>query len=113
VHEYSLVEALMERVVAEAAARKALAVHRVSVRVGALAGVEPDLLATAFEMSREGTVCATALLHVVRVAAEWVCGSCGLAVPEGDELVCASCGARARLAAGDELMLDQIEMEVP
>ncbi len=90
----------MERVVAEATARKALAVHRVSVRVGALAGVEPDLLATAFEMCREGTVCAAALLDVVRVPAEWVCASCGLAVPEADELVCASCGGAGTARCG-------------
>ena len=112
-HEYSLVEAIMERVVAEARARNALSVHRVSVRVGALAGVEPELLVTAFEIWREGTGCSDAVLDVVRVPAEWVCVSCRLAIPEGEVLACASCGGRVRLAAGDELLLDRIEMEVP
>jgi hydrogenase nickel incorporation protein HypA/HybF len=112
-HEHSLVEAIMERVVAEASARNALSVHRVSVRVGALAGVEPELLVTAFEIWREGTVCSGAVLDVVRVQAEWVCVSCRLGVPDGEALACLLCGGNVRLAAGDELLLDRIEMEVP
>lgn len=112
-HEYSLVASLLERVVAEAVARQAIEVHRVSLRVGALSGVEPELLETAFEMCREGTVCAGASLHVVRVPARWVCAACAREVPEGEVLACVACGGGARLAAGGELVLDQIEMEVP
>jgi hydrogenase nickel incorporation protein HypA/HybF len=113
VHEYSLVAELVERVLAEAAARKALAVHRVSLRVGSLSGVEPELLETAFEMCREGTLCSGARLDVVRVDARWVCASCEVEFPVGAVLTCASCGGVARLVAGGELVLDQIEMEVP
>ena len=43
-HEYSLVEALVRRVEAEARKRQALAVHGLSVRVGELAGVDAELV---------------------------------------------------------------------
>ena len=39
-HEYSLMVALMERVEEEAAAHRALAVHRVRVRIGELSGID-------------------------------------------------------------------------
>jgi Zn finger protein HypA/HybF involved in hydrogenase expression len=36
-----------------------------------------------------------------------------LTVPAGAVLRCAACGAPARLVSGDEIVLEQIEMEVP
>jgi len=111
-HEFSLVQALIERVEAEAAARHATAVHRLSVRIGELSAVEPELLSTAFEAYREGTVCRQAGLHVERVPARWVCRSCGRALEKGGVLRCAECGGPGRLAAGDEIVLASIEMEV-
>ena len=47
-HELAVCQALLERVEAMAAARGARAVKRVTVRVGPLSGVEPQLLASAF-----------------------------------------------------------------
>ena len=59
-HEYSLVEALISRVEAEARQRGALKVHGLSVRVGELAGVDPELFQTAYDTFRAGTLCAEA-----------------------------------------------------
>ena len=113
-HEYSLMTALMERVEEEASARRALAVHRVTVRIGELSGVEPELLASAFEIVRAGTICAKADLHIDRVAARWVCTACGRALdPAAGGPRCQECGAPAALASGDEILLGQIELEVP
>ena len=65
-HEYSLVRALVARVEREARARDALAVRRLSVRIGELAGVERELFESAYQASREGTLCAAAELVVSR-----------------------------------------------
>lgn len=112
-HEYSLVQALVERVGAEAARRGALAVHRLTVRVGELSGVDPELLQVAYDTFREGTLCAKAPLVLERVPARWTCPRCGAAIPRGAALRCAACGVPARLEdGGDALMLSQIEMEV-
>lgn len=113
-HEYSLMAALMERVEEEASSRRALAVHRVTVRIGELSGVEPDLLASAFEIVRAGTICAGAELGIERVAARWVCPACGGVIdPAKAGPRCGPCGQPATLAAGDEILLGQIELEVP
>jgi hydrogenase nickel incorporation protein HypA/HybF len=112
-HEYSVVQALLERVGAEARARRAIAVHRLTVRVGELAGLDAELFATAFSTFRAGTVCGSATLDVERVPVRWACPACGAVIPEGARLQCATCGAPARLEQGDEIVLGRIEMEVP
>ena len=112
-HEYSIVQALLERVDAEARVRRAASVHRLCVRIGELSGVEPELFATAFATFRERTICERAELDVQTVAARWECPLCGRGIRRGQRLVCPSCETPARLAAGDEIMLDRIEMEVP
>jgi hydrogenase nickel incorporation protein HypA/HybF len=111
-HEYSLVRALLARVEQEARARGATAVRRLSVRIGDLAGVESELFKSAYEMCREGTICAAADLRIHPVPVSWVCGACGKAVAPGEVLTCPDCRAPARLRAGDEIVLDRIEMEV-
>ena len=112
-HEYSIVQALLERVIAEAHARRATSVHRLTIRIGELSGVEPELLATAYATFRERTICESAELDLQTIAARWECPECGLAIGRGERLTCAVCARPARLAAGDEIMLDRIEMEVP
>ncbi|HEU5257098.1 MAG TPA: hydrogenase maturation nickel metallochaperone HypA [Vicinamibacterales bacterium] len=112
-HEYSIVQALLARVDAEARARGATAVHRLTVRIGELSGVEIDLLATAFVTFRDRTICAHADLDVRAVAAVWACPVCSERIERGSMLRCAACGVPARLTQGDEILLDRIEMEVP
>lgn len=113
-HEYSLVEALVRRVEEEAARRSAVSVHRLSVRVGELSGVDPDLFAVAYETFRAGTICENAPLALERVVASWSCPACRRPIERGAILRCPSCGEPARLDdGGDALTLDRIEMEVP
>jgi hydrogenase nickel incorporation protein HypA/HybF len=112
-HEYAIVQALVERVEREARARRAAAVHRLSVRIGELSGVDIELLTTAFATFRDRTICEGADLAVERVAARWECPRCQERVGTGSLLRCQRCDAPARLAAGDEIVLDRIEMEVP
>jgi hydrogenase nickel incorporation protein HypA/HybF len=112
-HEYSIVRALLDRVEEEAERRGARAVVALSVRIGELSGVEPELLAGAYELCREGGLCAGAPLAIKAVPARWECPRCGGEIPRGGALRCAPCAVPARLASGDEIFLDRIEMEVP
>ena len=112
-HEYSIVEALMRRVEAEARTRSATSVGRIRVALGELSGVDPELLSKAYEVFRERTLCQTAAMEIRTVPARWVCPSCGLPLAQGEVLRCPSCQAPARLESGDEIVLEQIEMEVP
>lgn len=111
-HEYAIVRALLDRVEKEAQAHQATRVHRVRVRLGEVAGVDGELLATAFRTYSEAAGCGAAELEVVPVPAHWACGGCGREVSPGEVLRCRVCGRPARLIEGDEILLDRIEMEV-
>jgi hydrogenase nickel incorporation protein HypA/HybF len=110
-HEYSIIQSLVDSVVAAVGDRDA-AVHRIDVAIGELAGVDCALLATAFENFRDGTLCERASLTIDRVPARWECSRCRGEVARGGFLRCARCDAPARMAAGDEIVLQRIELEV-
>jgi hydrogenase nickel incorporation protein HypA/HybF len=111
-HEFSLVRALADRVEEEARSRHAVAVHRLTVAIGTVSGIEPRLFKTAFTLCRHG-VLTDAELEIRRIEAAWFCPGCGRDVASGGALRCDPCGQAARLRTGDELVLEQIEMEVP
>jgi hydrogenase nickel incorporation protein HypA/HybF len=110
-HEYSIIQSLMSRVEAEAQKHGATSVHSIEVRIGEQSGVEIDLLETAFETFREGSICAGATMKVTSVPAVWQCPICARTLVSGTVLICEECRAPARLISGDEIFLDRIEME--
>lgn len=110
-HEYSIIQSLVDSVAAAVGTRDG-AVHRVEVAIGELAGVDCTLLTTAYEVFREGTLCERATLTIDRIPARWECPNCLKAIDRGAFLRCASCNEPARLAAGDEIVLQRIELEV-
>jgi hydrogenase nickel incorporation protein HypA/HybF len=63
-HEYSLVQAMYDQIERIAQARGAVAVRRVHVRIGRLAGVEPELFRTAYDVFRIRTLCSGAPLVI-------------------------------------------------
>jgi hydrogenase nickel incorporation protein HypA/HybF len=102
---------MADQVEHHARANTASSVRRIAVRIGALSGVEPELFATAFTLCREG-VLAEAELDIRRSDAVWACPRCSAAIAPGGVLRCEACGAPASLVTGDEIVLEQIEMEV-
>jgi hydrogenase nickel incorporation protein HypA/HybF len=118
-HEYSIVQALLDRVERVAATRTppggaAPRVDRLHLKIGELSGVEVPLLQSAFDLCRpQCPICESAELEVKTVAAHWRCPGCGHAFGRGEALRCIPCGRPARLDGGDEIILERVEMEVP
>lgn len=114
-HELSVCQALLEEVAKIAATHEARTVERITVEVGRLSGVEPELLARAFEIARAGTCAAGAQLAITVPEIMVRCSDCGAASPaEPNRLLCAACGGyHTRVLAGDELRLRAVELDVP
>ncbi|MGB5811262.1 MAG: hydrogenase maturation nickel metallochaperone HypA [Polyangiales bacterium] len=110
-HEYSIVASLIDSVEREALAHGGTRVHRLQVKIGECAGVELDLLETAFMTFRERTICAAARLDIESVAAAWACPSCSQPIEKGAVLRCVGCARPATMIQGDEIILERIEME--
>jgi len=111
-HELSLAQGLLSTIDAQVRARRARGVRRVRLRVGDAAGVEVELLTHWYDVIRAGTVCAGAALEVERVPERWACPACGAEHRPTGPLRCTRCGVPLRLVAGDELVLDRLELEV-
>jgi len=111
-HEYSIVQSLLDRVQVEVDARGAVAVHRLRVKIGEFSGVEIELLKSAYDLFRQRTICESAELDLVPVAGRWACPSCQRTIRRGEILRCIDCDAPAKLIEGSEIILERLEMEV-
>ncbi len=98
-----------------AANRGADAVERIVIEVGPLSGVEPKLLARAFDVLRAGSCAADAVLSIESPAVTIRCLACGAQSQTApNRLVCTECGGyRSRIVTGDELHLRRVELRVP
>ncbi len=112
-HEYGLVQSILDSAEQNARQHGATAVKRLTVAVGDLAGVDRALLALAWETFRERTLCEGAELILRPVPAAWGCPKCSAEIPTGGFLRCPDCAVPARLIAGDCLLLERLELEVP
>ncbi len=111
-HEYSIIQSLVDEVESVARRHAGASVHAVYVGIGELAGVDAGLLQTAYDTFRAGTMCEAAELTIRRVAARWHCPACQASIDRGEILRCPLCNEPARLAAGDEIVLERVELEV-
>ena len=102
----------MRQVLAIAEQHRAVRVASITLRLGPLAGVEPELLKNAFTVSRAGTLAESAELLLESQPVRVRCRLCG---EESDatvnNLLCRSCGTfETSLISGDELILARVEL---
>jgi hydrogenase nickel incorporation protein HypA/HybF len=114
VHEFSICSALLSQLSAIATQHGAERVTGIRLRIGALAGVEPELLARAFALAREGTVAAHAELSVVTTAVTIACRRCGhRSETAANRLTCPRCGDfDVEVVDGQDLILESVELEI-
>lgn len=109
-HELSVASAVLNTAVKHADGRH---VKHVCVQTGALRQVVPESLRFYWEIVARGTECEGAALELVEVAARLRCTDCDREwPPELPVFRCPECGGSAvEVAAGDELLVDYIEVE--
>jgi hydrogenase nickel incorporation protein HypA/HybF len=114
-HELSVAQALVEQVEDLANQHGAVGVHLIRVRVGPLAGVVPDLLATAFPLSAAGTRAEHARLEFVEAPIRVRCRTCAAETEaKPNNLTCGACGDwQTEVISGDELILETVELDIP
>lgn len=111
-HELAICQALVDQVGEIARREQAPQVTGITLRVGPLSGVVPELLRHAFPLAAAGSVAAAAELRIDELAVRVSCNDCGeeseVAI---NRLLCGRCGGyRTRLLSGDELILASVEL---
>jgi len=111
-HELSICEALLTHVTDIVQQQQADYASDITVQVGALSGVEADLLERAFSVARIGTVAENAQLHIETLAIKIKCKKCNAETEAAvNRLLCGECGHwHTRVIAGEELLLRQVEV---
>lgn len=111
-HELSISNALLEQVACLVAQHGAAGVSLITLRLGPLSGVEPQLLRAAYMQSRTETFAEDADLVIVTATVRIFCQECaaiGDATP--DRLTCGTCGSsHTRLLSGDEMLLESVDL---
>jgi len=111
VHELAICQSILAQAVVIADAQRAGRVKSITLRIGPLAGVEPDLLRAAFPLVAAGTACEAATLFIETIDVTVECHHCStVSEARPNRLLCAACGTwRVTLRSGDEMRLDSIE----
>lgn len=111
-HEVSIMQDALELAEAQARARGASRIHRITLRIGALSGVVPDALEFAFDAVTSGTMADGAELRIERVGALAFCPVCRREY-EPDEFIaqCPHCSALGgEIRRGREMYLAGLEV---
>jgi hydrogenase nickel incorporation protein HypA/HybF len=112
-HELSLMEAVREQALEQASRHGAGRIVAITLRIGSLAGVEPEALRFAFTVVMADTMAEGARLVIEAVPAVCFCSPCGQPFPApGGNCECPRCGAISlELLQGRELELRSLEVE--
>jgi hydrogenase nickel incorporation protein HypA/HybF len=111
-HELGIMENVRELALEQARAHGAERIEAITLRIGSLSGVEPEVLRLAFEVVMADSIAASARLTIETVAAECFCAPCRHSFPAADGCCeCPDCGAISReLLRGRELQLASMEV---
>jgi hydrogenase nickel incorporation protein HypA/HybF len=111
-HEMSLARRLFQQVVSIAAQHGGASVLEVRIALGAFAGFEPILLASAFEQLVRGTIAENARLEIETIPLDVRCQRCQNSFsPESLCFVCPRCGCRdVQIVRGEETLLESVSL---
>ena len=112
-HEYSIVQSLLDSCEEHARANDVKKVVKVIVKIGVLSGVEPDLLQTAFDTFKEKTVCDGAEFVINHQKVVINCFDCDTeSTLEKNEFKCPKCDSvSVKVIDGEDMYLMSLEME--
>lgn len=112
-HEYSIVQSLLDSCEENAIKNNAIKVTKVVVKIGVMSGVEPELLRTAFDTFKEKTLCEEAnfIINIQPVVIK--CNKClNESVLQSIEYCCPGCkDADIEILDGEDMYLMQLELE--
>jgi hydrogenase nickel incorporation protein HypA/HybF len=112
-HEYSIVQSLLDSCEENARANDATKVTKVVVKIGVMSGVEPDLLQVAFDTFKDNTMCQDAefLINIQKVKVR--CSSCKEETElEKNEYLCPKCqSSDIEIIDGEDMFLMSLELE--
>jgi hydrogenase nickel incorporation protein HypA/HybF len=112
-HEFAIASSVLDAVRAEARLRPGTRVSKIGVRIGDLAGLDPDALSFCFEALTKETDLEAVVLEIERKPRRQRCSRCANEFEVLNyETSCSECGEQLTVfLSGDELELAYLELE--
>ncbi|MDO9509393.1 MAG: hydrogenase maturation nickel metallochaperone HypA [Thermovirgaceae bacterium] len=110
-HELSLVKSIIDLLADHAEKNGWHRVSRVTLRIGRMRQVIPDVMKFSFSVAAEGTALEGAELEIIELPLAGRCRACGYAWEE-ELFSCPKCGSSdSEITHGMELDIDSVEVE--
>lgn len=112
-HEYSVVQSLLDLCEEHLIANKRTKITKVVIKIGIMSGVEPSLLSIAFDTFKEKTVCEDAVLQMQIQKLKFKCKKCDFENEvENRSYLCPKCQSNEiSIIDGEDAYLMSLEME--
>ena len=112
-HEYSIVQALLNQCEEIAKENDAKKIVKVITKIGVMSGVEIHLFQTAFDTFKEKTLCEDAELIIHEQKVKLHCNSCEAEFEiDGLNYICKACDSlNVSVIDGEDMYLMSLEME--
>ena len=113
-HEYSIVQSLMDLAEENAKKNNAKKVTKIEIKVGVLSGVEIPLLQTAFDTFKEGTICEDAEFVIISQPVVIKCRNCNKESElKKNEYTCPHCKSQdLEVLDGEDMYLMSLELDI-
>ncbi|RUM50428.1 MAG: hydrogenase maturation nickel metallochaperone HypA [Hydrogenothermus sp.] len=113
-HEFSVVQSLLDLIEKHALENKAKSVSKVIIKIGKMSGIEPHLLKIAFDTFKEKTICENAKLEMIIQDVIAKCEDCNKDFTvENNKFICPFCnGYNLQILDGEDMYLMSLELDV-
>ncbi len=113
-HEFSVVQSLLDLIEKNARENNAKSVSKVVVKIGKMSGIEPHLLKIAFDTFKEKTICENAELEMIIQDVVAKCQDCNKEfIIENNSFICPECkGFNLTILDGEDMYLLSLELDL-
>lgn len=113
-HEFSVVQSLLDLIEKHALENKAKSVSKVVIKVGKMSGIEPHLLKIAFDTFKEKTICENAKLEMAIQDVMAKCEDCNKDFSiENNRFICPFCNSyNLQIVDGEDMYLMSLELDI-
>lgn len=111
-HEYSIVQSLLDQCENIAYENDATKVEKIQIKIGVMSGVEPHLLSVSFDTFKEDTLCSDAELEIIHQPLVIECQDCKHTETLTEvKYTCTKCNSsNIKVIDGENMYLMKVEM---